>query len=114
MSCYFWPIFSCHKPRGPSPKILCTLKLKNLQLVGFFNLNFNIHSFWNFCCAFSSPLLLGGTPDYRIDIVSELTCRSSTVKDFLKVPTWRPKWASNVQPSGRRALNLPLSHQAPQ
>ena len=39
-----------------------------------------IHSGY-FCSASSSPLLLGGAPDYGIDTVSELTCRSATGDD---------------------------------
>jgi len=31
-----------------------------------------------FCSTSSSPLLLRGVPDYSIDIVSELACRSAT------------------------------------
>ena len=62
----------------------------------------------------SSPLLFRGAPDYSVDTVSELTCRSARqlrVKDFPKVSTWWLKWDSNLRPSGRKAPNLPLSHQ---
>jgi len=32
-------------------------------------------------------------------------------KDLPKVPTWQLEWNSNLRPSGRKALNPPLSHQ---
>ena len=46
-------------------------------------------------------------PTTAINTVSEFTCRNATgklqVKDLPKVPTWRQKWDSNPQPSGREA-----------
>ena len=35
------------------------------------------------------------------------------MKDLPNSPTWRLEWVSNLQPSRRMALNLPLSHHAP-
>ena len=40
--------------------------------------------------------------------------RHLRVKDLPKVPTWQLGWVLNLQPSGRKALNLPLNHHAPQ
>ena len=40
--------------------------------------------------------------------------RQLRVKDLPKVRTRRLEWDSNLRPSGRKAPNLPLTHQAPQ
>ena len=62
-----------------------------------------------------SPLLLRSMPDYSIDTLLELTCQmhympnALWVKDLPKVPTWQLEWDLNLQPSKRKAPNLPLS-----
>jgi len=69
-----------------------------------------IHS-GHFYSAPSSPLLLGGAPDYSTDTVSEFHAeahRQLQVKDLPEVPTWRLEWESNPRPSSpshlRRAI----------
>jgi len=65
----------------------------------------------------SSPLLLRGTPG-----TAQILCRSFTpkchrqlrMKDLPKVLTWWLELYSNPWPFGRKAPNLPMSHQAPQ
>jgi len=79
-----------------------------------------LHPFFhsgNFYSASSSPLLLRGASN-----TAKILCRSFTlkrhrqpsVKDLPKVPTWRLERDSKTWPFGRRATNLPMSHQAPQ
>ena len=69
-----------------------------------------------FYSASSSPPLLWGVPDYSIDAVDGVNkpnlYRQLRVKDFPKVPSWRPECDSNLRPSGRKASNLPLSQHA--
>src|SRR6218665_56838 len=65
----------------------------------------------------SSPLLHRGAPD-----TARILCRSFTpkrhrqlrVNDLPKVPTCWLEWDSKPRPFGRKALNLPTSHPAPQ
>src|SRR6218665_1549996 len=57
---------------------------------------------------------------YYLD-AARIMCRSFTskrhrqlrVKDLPKVPTWRLERDSNPRPFGRKATNLPMSHQCP-
>jgi len=76
-----------------------------------------IHSLINsgyFYDASSSPLPLGGAPDYRIDTMSELTRRSVTGSCEWRTCSRSLELDSNLhRPSGRKAPNLPLSHRAP-
>jgi len=65
-----------------------------------------------FYSAPSSPLLLRSASD-----TARILCRSFTqqlwVKDFPKVPTWRPECDSNPRPFGRKASNLAMCYHAP-
>jgi len=71
-----------------------------------------IHS-GHFYSASSSQLLLRSTPD-----TAWILCRSFTpnchrrVKDFPKLPMWRPERDSNPR-SGRRASTQPMHHHVP-
>src|SRR6218665_1625045 len=63
----------------------------------------------------SSPLLLRGALD-----TARILCRSFTpkrnrqlrVKDLPEIPTWWLERDLNLQPFGRKAPNLPVSHHA--
>jgi len=76
-----------------------------------------IHSFSGyFNSAFSSLLLLRGTPD-----TARILCRSFMpkrhrqlrVKDLPNVSTWWLERDSKLPPFRRKALNIPMSHHAP-
>ena len=74
-----------------------------------------IHS-GHFYSAPSSPLLLGGTPDYTTDTVSEFhaeTHRQLQVKDLPKVPTWQLERESNPRPSRWKSSSQPRHHHIP-
>src|SRR6218665_400182 len=79
-----------------------------------------VHAFIHlgyFYSASSSPLLLRGAPDNaRILCQSFMPkChRQLRVKDLPKVPMWQLEWDSNPRTFGRKAINLPMSHHAPQ
>ena len=70
-----------------------------------------IHSGY-FYSTSSSPLPLRGTPYYSIRVNTSRRYRQLWVKP--KVPAWRLELESNLRPSGRKALNLPLSHHGPE
>ena len=78
-----------------------------------------LYSFINSGYFSSSPLLLRGTPNYSIDTVTEFKkakALQATVSEGL-VPNDRLRrleWDLNLRRSGRKALNLPLSHHTPQ
>src|SRR6218665_665315 len=67
----------------------------------------------HFYSAYSSPLLLRGTPD-----TARILCQSFTpkrhrqlrVKDLPMVPTTWPERDLTPRPFGRKATNLPMSH----
>ena len=74
-----------------------------------------IHS-GHFYSASSSPLLLRSTPDAARILYRSFTPkrhRQLWVKDLPKVPTWPLKRDSYPQPSGRKALTLPMCHHVP-
>ena len=76
-----------------------------------------IHSGY-FYSASSSPLLLGGAPDYSTDTVSELACWRATVGKCERRTcprSLRGSWSGirTCDPLGTRHHSLPLSHQAP-
>jgi len=79
-----------------------------------------IHSFIHsgyFYSAPSSPLLLGGAPDYSTDTVSEFhdeAHRQLQVQDLPKVSTWRLEWESNPRPTGWKSSSQPRCHHVPQ
>ena len=50
---------------------------------------------------------------YWVGVKTPKRYRQMQVKDLPKVPTWRLEWDSNLQPSGWKAPNLPLSHHTP-
>ena len=50
---------------------------------------------------------------YCVGVNTPQRYRQLRVKDLPMVSTWRLEWDLNLQPSGRKAPNLPLSHQAP-
>src|SRR5688572_13440752 len=69
------------------------------------------------CYSALSRFLLGGAPDYRADTESEFHAEAHEqlrVMDLPRVPTRRLEVDSNPQPSGCKALNIPLHHRAPQ
>src|ERR1043165_8756711 len=73
------------------------------------------HSFIHFRYLYSAPsrFLLRGAPDYSVDTESEFHAEAHEqlrVKDLPRVPTWRLEVDSNPQPSGCKALNIPLHH----
>ena len=82
--------------------------------LSFVLLNLCIYSF---ILLKSTTLLLRGATDYSIDTVSELTHQSTTVncesRTLPKVLMWRRERDSNLQTSGRKAPDLPLSRYAP-
>src|SRR6218665_1768172 len=67
-----------------------------------------------FYSASSSPLLLRVAPDSARILCWSFTPkrrRQLRVKDLPKVLTWRLERDSNPRPFGRKATNLPMSHQ---
>ena len=65
----------------------------------------------------SNPLLLRDAPDAARMLYRSFTPkrhRQLQVKNLPKVPTWRLERDSNLRPFERRAMNLPMSHHAPQ
>src|SRR6218665_952647 len=50
---------------------------------------------------------------YCVGVGTPKRYRQLRVKDLPKVPTWWLEWDSNLRPSGRKALNLPLSNHTP-
>ena len=77
-----------------------------------------IHSFWIFYSTSSKSTTAQRRSHqlqhwYCVRVNTPKRYRQLWVKDLPKVPTWWLEWDSNLQHSGRKAPNLPLSHHAP-
>ena len=51
---------------------------------------------------------------YCVRVKTQKRYRQLQAKDLSKVPTWQLEWDSNLRPSRRKTLSLPLNHHDPQ